>query len=144
MVKQLSVFLENTKGRLAEMTEVLKEADLDLLALSIADTTSFGILRAIVSDNEKAVIALHDAGYTVHLNDVLAVVVPDHPGGLSDILKLLLKNDISVEYLYSFVRTPRQNALILFKVDNPAVAAQLLKDNDVKMLSQEDLINMKI
>ncbi len=142
MVKQLSVFLENTKGRLAEMTEVLREAELDLLALSIADTTSFGIARAIVSDNERAVKVLQEAGFTVHLNDVLAVVVPDHPGGLSEILKIMLEHDISVEYLYSFVRNPGTNAIILFKLDNPAIAGQLMKDSGVELLSKADLSKM--
>ena len=139
MVKQLSVFLENTKGRLAEMTEVLREAELDLLALSIADTTSFGIARAIVSDNEKAVKVLQEAGFTVHLNDVLAVVVPDHPGGLSEVLNIMLKHDISVEYLYSFVRNPGTNAIILFKLDNPAVAGKLMRESGVELLSKDDL-----
>jgi len=142
MVKQLSVFLENSKGRLAKMTSVLKESGVDLLALSIADTTNFGILRAIVSDNDKAVTALREAGYTVNLNDVLAVVVDDRPGGLADILNLLYENNISVEYLYSFVRTHRENALILFKVDDNESAAAILSANGVALLSKEQIVEL--
>ncbi len=143
MIKQLSVFLENTQGRLSQMTRVLYDAGIDLLALSIADTTNFGILRAIVSDNEKAVKALKEKGYTVNLNDVLAVAVPDHPGGLSDVLDILVKDEVSVEYLYSFVRKPKENALIIFKVNDAALAKKTLIDNKVAILSREDLLKLK-
>ena len=139
MVKQLSVFLENSKGHLANMTRVLGEAGVDLLALSIADTTNFGILRAIVSDNDKAVSALKTAGYTVNLTEVLAVTVPDRPGGLTEVLEVLLEGGISVEYLYSFVRNPKKNALILFKVDDVAAANEALNAKGIVTLSQADV-----
>ncbi len=142
MVKQLSVFLENTKGRLSQMTKVLQSANIDLLALSIADTTNFGILRAIVSDDDLAVSVLRDAGYTVNLNDVIAVAVPDHPGGLSEILDILVKYDVSVEYLYSFVRKPKENALIIFKVENVPIAVKALNENKVTVLSRDDLLKL--
>jgi hypothetical protein len=142
MVKQLSVFLENTKGRLSQMTKVLQNADIDLLALSIADTTNFGILRAIVSDDEKAVAELKEAGYTVNLNEVIAVGVPDHPGGLSDILDVLVQNDVSVEYLYSFVRKPKEKALIIFKVDDVPLAVKALSENKVTLLTRDDLLKL--
>lgn len=142
MVKQLSVFLENTKGRLSQMTKVLQSANVDLLALSIADTTNFGILRAIVSDDNLAVKELKEAGYTVNLNDVIAVAVPDHPGGLSDILDVLVKEDVSVEYLYSFVRKPKEKALIIFKVDDVALATKALSENDVTLLTRDDLLKL--
>ena len=142
MVKQLSVFLENTKGRLSQMTKVLQNADIDLLALSIADTTNFGILRAIVSDDDKAVAELKEAGYTVNLNEVIAVGVPDHPGGLSDVLDVLVNNDVSVEYLYSFVRKPKEKALIIFKVDDVPLAIKALSENKVTLLSRDDLLKL--
>ncbi len=143
MVKQLSVFLENTRGRLSQMTKVLQEADIDILALSIADTTNFGILRTIVSDEEKAVSELKAAGYTVNLNDVIAVAVPDHPGGLSGVLDILVDNDVSVEYLYSFVRKPKESALIIFKVDDVALAVKSLTENEVSILTRDDLLNLE-
>jgi hypothetical protein len=142
MVKQLSVFLENTKGRLSQMTKVLQDAQIDLLALSIADTTNFGILRAIVSDDDKAVAELKEAGYTVNLNEVIAVGVPDHPGGLSEVLDVLVKNNVSVEYLYSFVRKPKEKALIIFKVDDVPLAVKALSENNVTLLSRDDLLKL--
>lgn len=142
MIRQLSVFLENTKGRLADMTAVLKDAGINLLALSIADTTNFGILRAIVSDDDKAVTALHDAGYTVHLNEVIAAVVEDKEGGLAEILKALCDGEVSVEYLYSFVRTPGEHALILFKVDNLDTAREIFGSINVELLEKSQLIDI--
>lgn len=142
MVKQLSVFLENTRGRLSQMTRVLCDADIDLLALSIADTTNFGILRAIVSDDAKAVEVLKNSGYTVNLNDVIAVAVPDHPGGLSDVLDILVKCNVSVEYLYSFVRKPKENALIIFKVNDVELAVKSLGENNVTLLTRDDLMKL--
>lgn len=139
MVKQLSVFLENSRGRLAHMTRVLGEAGVDLLALSIADTTNFGILRAIVKDNDAAVAALKAAGYTVNLTEVLAVTVPDRPGGLSEALESLYDGGVSVEYLYSFVRNPKEYALILFKVDDVAAAGKILQAGGIHTLSQDDI-----
>ena len=139
MVKQLSVFLENSKGRLASMTTALGEAGIDLLALSIADTTSFGILRAIVNDTDKAMTVLKQAGYTVNTTQVLAVLVPDHPGGLAGILTLLHDADVNVEYLYSFVRKTHGNALILFKVDQVEKAAELLNQAGIVMLDQPEI-----
>ena len=140
MVKQLSVFLENSKGRLASMTRALGDAGIDLLALSIADTTSFGILRAIVDDTDKAVAVLKEAGYTVNTTEVLAVLVPDSPGGLASVLGLLNDAHVNVEYLYSFVRKSQGNALILFKVDRVSEAARALNEAGIRMLDQPEII----
>lgn len=140
MIKQLSVFLENSKGRLSQMTRVLSEADVDLFALTIADTTNFGILRTIVSDDEKAAKVLKEHGYTVRLNDVIVVAVPDHPGGLSHVLDVLTDSDISIEYLYSFVNKPHESALIVFKVDDVEKAMNSLNEKNVPLLSRADLM----
>lgn len=140
MVKQLSVFIENSKGRLAHLTRVLGDAGVDLHSLSIADTTNFGILRAIVDDNEKALKVLRENGYTVNITELLAVAVQDIPGGLAQALEILNTEDIGVEYLYSFVRKPTQSALILFKVEDPKKAVAALERHGMKILSQEELI----
>ena len=142
MINQLSVFLENTRGRLSQMTRVICDAGIDLLALSISETTNFGILRAIVSDDDLAVTVLKQAGYTVNLNEVIAVAVPDHPGGLSDILDILVEREVSVEYLYSFVRKPKENALVIFKVTDADLARKTLLKNEVSILTREDLLEL--
>lgn len=142
MVKQISVFIENKKGRLAELTGQLRENGIDLKALSIADTTNFGILRCIVDDPEHAIKVIRDAGFTANITEVLAVEVPDVPGGLSTILDYLAQADISVEYLYSFVRTHGQSALILFRVEEPEKAGELLLSKNVSILSAEQVYSL--
>ena len=141
-VKQISVFIENSPGKLADFTRLLGENGIDLVSLSIADTTNFGILRGIVADYEKAVKLIEEAGYTVCLTDVLAVTVPDKPGGLADILLLLSDNQIAIEYLYSFVRNKGNNALIVFRVEEIERAQELLKKHDVNFLTQEEICNV--
>ncbi len=138
-VKQISVFIENTPGRLADFTRLLGENQIDLVSLSIADTTHFGILRGIVADYERAEKLIGEAGYTVRLTDVLAASVPDVPGGLAKVLGMLSENGISIEYLYSFVRNAGKNALIIFRVEELEKAAQVLKDNGVRLLTQEEV-----
>ncbi len=138
-IKQISVFIENRHGKLAEFTRLLGDADIDLIALSIADTTNFGILRAIVSDTEKAYEAIKEAGYAVSLTDVLAVAVPDRPGGLSDVLHMLQDADVSIEYLYSFVRTVQENAVIIFRVNAPDKALAVLGEYGVRLLTQGEV-----
>lgn len=138
-IKQLSVYLENHKGRLAEFATVLAHNHIDLLAASVADTSNFGMLRAIAADCEKACAVLRDSGYTVNLTEVLAVGVPDAPGGLARVLQLLHDADISIEYLYSLVRRVGEQAIIICRVDQPARAEQILAQNGVKMLSQEEI-----
>jgi hypothetical protein len=140
MIKQLSVFIENSKGRLAHLTRLLGNAGVDLHSLSIADTTNFGILRAIVDDNEKALRVLRDNGYTVNITELLAVAVEDIPGGLAKALEILNGADVGIEYLYSFVRKPTQSALILFKVDDAPKAVAALEGQHMKLLGQDELI----
>ncbi|MEF9878567.1 MAG: acetolactate synthase [Clostridia bacterium] len=138
-VKQISVFIENTPGRLAHFTKLLGDNHIDLVSLSVADTTHFGILRGIVADYEQAVKLISDNGYTVKLTDVLAVNVADRPGGLADVLKVLAENEIGVEYLYSFVRNAGDHALIIFRVDKLDEAADVLAQAGIKLLSQDEV-----
>ena len=138
-VKQISVFIENTPGRLADFTRVLADHGIDLVSLSIADTTHFGILRAIVADYDTAVTVLTECGYTVKLTDVLAVSVPDRPGGLAGILALLAEKNVALEYLYSFVRSNGDHALIIIRVDKPEDAVAVLNAAGVKLMSQDEV-----
>lgn len=141
-VKQISVFLENTKGSLSKITRLLSENKIDLIALSIADTENYGILRGIVSDTEKAVEVVREAGYTVRLTDVLAVCVPDQPGGLAGVLTILNAADISIEYLYSFVRSSGSHALVIFRVQDAERAIRVLTEADVKLLTQQQVLGL--
>lgn len=139
MIKQISVFVENKKGRLARITDVLGHEGIDLIALSIADTTNFGIMRCIVSDPDKAVTVLKQNGLTASMTEVIVAEVTDRPGGLAGVLKALDEAGISVEYLYSFVRTPAENALILFRVENIEAAIEALKQCNVRLLEEKDI-----
>jgi hypothetical protein len=138
-VKQISVFIENTPGRLADFTRVIAESGIDLVSLSIADTTNFGILRGIVADPDFARTVLAEKGYTVKVTDVLAVCVPDQPGGLAGILQKLAEKNIALEYLYSFVRKSGDHALIIIRVDKPEEAVRVLTDAGVRLLSQDEI-----
>ena len=141
-VKQISVFIENTPGKLAEFTRLLGEHGIDLVSLSIADSTHFGILRGIVADYEGACKLLSENGYTAKVTDVLAVYVPDRPGGLAEILDKLAQHQITLEYLYSFVRNSGDHALIIFRVDKLEEATRVLSDAGVNMLSQEEVARL--
>ena len=138
-IKQISVFIENTPGKLAEFTDLLGKEKIDLVSLSIADTTHFGILRTIVADYERAMEVISKAGYTVKLTDVLAAAVPDEPGGLSKVLHLLCQADIAIEYLYSFVRNAGKNALIVFRVMELEKATEVLEKKGIQLLTQEEV-----
>jgi hypothetical protein len=133
-VEQISVFLENKPGALAEVTQILGESGVNIRALSLADTKDFGILRLIVNDNEKARLALGQKGFTVRKTDVVAVAVPDHPGGLAEIMKILAEAKINVEYLYAFVQQSGQNAIIIFRFDETERAIAVLSEKKVPIL----------
>lgn len=133
-VEQISVFLENRAGRLAEITRVLGEAGVSIRALSLADSSDFGILRLIVNDNNKAKAALKERGFTVSITNVVAVEVEDRPGGLNQILEILSRENINVEYMYAFVQYSGENALIIFRFDDIDAAVKILLDNNIKVL----------
>ncbi|MGI5848555.1 MAG: ACT domain-containing protein [Christensenellales bacterium] len=142
MVKQISVFVENKKGRLAKITDVLGQGGIDLIALSIADTTNFGIMRCIVNDPDKAILLLKQNGFTASTTEVIVAEVIDKPGGLATVLRVLDSAGISVEYLYSFVRTPNENALILFRVEDIETAVKALKANGIRLIEESDVIQI--
>ncbi|MBW2643306.1 MAG: ACT domain-containing protein [Deltaproteobacteria bacterium] len=114
--EQISVFLENKAGRLAEVAAILAEADVNIRALALADTSDFGVLRLIVNDNQKAIHALKNRGFTVSKTDVVAVEVEDKPGGLNRILDILNRAGINVEYMYAFVQHSGENAVMIFRI----------------------------
>ncbi len=139
-IEQLSIFLENKAGRLAEVTDVLASADINIRALSLADTSDFGILRLIVNDHEKAKNILKDAGFTVGLTSVMAVEVPHVPGGLNSIVQLLGKKGINVEYMYAFMQKG-DNAVLIFRFNNLEAAMKALREANIPILSSDMICN---
>jgi hypothetical protein len=141
-VEQISIFLENRAGRLAEISRVLGEAGVNIRALSLADTSDFGILRLIVSDNDKAKAALKEHGFTVGKTNVVAVEVEDKPGGLNRILEILSRENINVEYMYAFVHHSGENAVIIFRFDDIDGAVKLLVNNNIKVLEGDTVYTL--
>ncbi|MDR1066401.1 MAG: acetolactate synthase [Clostridiales bacterium] len=138
-VKQISVFLENRPGRLEELTTLFGKSGVDLIALSIADTSDFGILRGIADDSEKAYRIAKENGYNVGLISVIAVVTPDEPDGLARVLRILKDGEISIEYLYSLVRRVGNEAVIILRVNKPDDAVAVLIANGIKLLDDNSI-----
>lgn len=141
-VEQISIFIENKSGRLAEITRILGEGGINIRALSLADTSDFGILRLIVNDVESANKVLKEKGFTVNKTEVVAVEVPDRPGGLGAILQALDAAQINVEYMYAFVERCGGNAVIIFRFDEVDKAINALKANNFSVLAGERLYSM--
>jgi len=142
LVKQISVFLENKSGRLAEVTKILGSHDIDISALSIADTTDFGVLRLIVNKPEQAEKVLVENGFTVSCTSVIAIAVPDEPGGLASALEVLKNGSVGIEYMYAFVGKSSSDALVILRVEEPEKAIELLKNMNIKVLSSEEVYNL--
>ncbi len=141
-VEQISVFIENKAGRLAEVTGTLAKAGVNLRALSLADTTDFGVLRLIVDNNKKAEEALKDAGFTVRITHVVAVEVDDRPGGLHFILQALTEAGINVEYMYAFVQQSGDKAVMIFRFDQLEAAIAVLEKSNVTVINGSKLYTM--
>ena len=143
-IKQISVFLENNPGTLRELTHLLGEGGIDLMALSIADTQNFGIVRIIVADNQvdPALKLLRGEGYMCKVNNVICAVVEDRPLGLNDLLVTINETGVSVEYLYSFLRATGENALIILRLSEQDESVKKLAEKGVKILSQQDIDNL--
>jgi hypothetical protein len=137
LIDQISVFLENETGGLADVADVLARSAVDIRALSLADESDFGILRLIVKDTERATGALKDAGFTVRKTPVVAVEVPDRPGGLAATLHAL--RGIDVEYMYAFVRKSGEHALVVFRFEDTARAVETLRKAGAKILDAREV-----
>ena len=138
-VEQISVFLENKSGRLAEVTRAIAESGVNIRALSLADTSDFGILRLIVNDLEKTEKTLRDNGFSVGRTTVVGVAVPDRPGGLHDILGTLTENHINVEYMYAFVHQKDNNAIMIFRFDRTDQAIEVLQKGRFSIIAAKDI-----
>lgn len=142
IIKQISVFVENKAGRLAEITEILAKNSIDIRALSIADTTKFGILRLIVNKPDVAEKAIKSAGLTVSLTDVIAIAIDDKPGGLAIALKALNDANIGVEYMYAFIGTTHKKAYVILRVEQNEKAIEVLIKAGVDLLKSESVYNI--
>ncbi|GAB6055991.1 ACT domain-containing protein [Methanobacterium alkalithermotolerans] len=141
-LKQISIFLENKKGRLKKAINVLSQSKINIRALSIADTSEFGILRLIVPEVDKARTILVKNQFVVKVNDVIAVEVPDKPGGLDGILDILHQADINVEYIYAFVEKKTDNAIVVIRTENIEEGLKTLKKANATVLSPEEVYNL--
>lgn len=141
-VEQLSIFLENKPGMLEQAAKVLAEKEINIRALSLADTSDFGILRIIVNDIDKAEKALHEKGFTVRRTFVVAVAVPDRPGGFHSILAALSEKNISTEYTYAFVERSKEKALIIFRFDRTDEAIDVLQENGFTVIPGSQVYNL--
>ena len=138
-ITQISVFLENRKGRLSEICTMLGQAGINIRALTIAETESFGVLRLVVDKPKEAVELFRKHSVTANQTEVVAVEVPDTPGGLAQVLDVLRSNDVNVEYMYGFVEKQTENALLVFRFDNPELAQQVLVKNGITVVDEKGI-----
>ena len=142
IIKQLSIFVENKHGRMAEITKTLADKGVDIRALSIADTTDYGILRLIVDHPEDAVLALKDEKMTVALTEVIAISVPDVPGGLSKAVEALSAGGIDIEYMYASLNSKDDSAFVILRVEDNEKAVSVLEKAGVKLMCGSEIYNV--
>jgi hypothetical protein len=138
-IPQISLFLENKPGHLSAICRTLSKAGINIATLSLADTQQFGILRLIIGNWRGAVKVLEDAGYVVHVNDVVAIEVDDRPGGMAEILEILEQDKINIEYMYAFTFHRHDRAVLVFRFDNPDAAVKLLQQRGRNVLDSVEL-----
>jgi len=141
-IKQISVFLENKRGRLAEVTKLLASTNINIRALSLAETAEFGILRLMVNDPHTCLQVLKSNNFVAQETDVIAVEVEDKPGGLYKVLDILGQNEINIEYMYAFVEKKVDNAIVVFRIDDFQRAVDVLKNKGISVLSDNIIKNL--
>jgi hypothetical protein len=140
-IHQLSLFLENKPGQLAEPCRLMAVSGIDVRTLTLADTEQFGILRMIVSDWQRAATLFREAGYVAKVTEVVAVEVPDRPGGLADILKVIEDTAINIEYMYAFTFGREDRAVLIFRFDQPDVAIDRLQAAGINVVESVEVYN---
>ncbi len=141
-VRQISVFLENKAGRLSDVTKVLGDNNVDISALSIADTAHFGILRLLVNNPDLAETVLKKNGYTVSISNVIAIAIDDNPGALAKALEVLTDEDITIEYIYAFTGKTENKALVVLKVEDIEKATELLRSRNIRVLDDSEVYSL--
>ena len=139
LVKQVSAFIENKAGRLNEIADVLAKSNIDISALTLADTTDYGIVRMIVCDPEKAVLALRDSGVICKITETLAVAIDDTPGGFAKALRTLTDNGIEIKYMYACISHEKGKALMIVSVEEPEKADMLISSTDAGKVNPSDI-----
>jgi len=141
-ISQISIFMENRSGRLAKITSAIGNAGINIRAMSLADTSDFGILRLIVTDTEKARKVLKDQGFTIKVSDVIAVAIPDIPGALGNLLSIIEHEGLNVEYMYVVAEKHMDEAIIIFRFDDLDKAIEVLFDNDITVVDQGKVLSI--
>jgi hypothetical protein len=138
-ITQISIFLENRKGRLYDVCSLLGQNSINIRALTIAETESFGVLRIVVDKSEQAIQLLRDNHFVANFTDVVAIEVPDKPGGLASILKVFADNDVNVEYMYGFVEKFTDKALLVMRFEDTDFAQQILAKHNIRVVASKDI-----
>ena len=138
-ITQISVFLENRKGRLYEVCSLLGSNDINIRALTVAETESFGVLRVVVDKSEAAIKVLRDNGFVANFTDVVAVEVGDRPGGLAAVLKIFAENEVNIEYMYGFVEKFSDKALLVFRFENADFAQEVLAKHSISIVTRKEI-----
>ncbi len=140
IIKQLSVFLEDRSGRLTDLTQILEEHEINITALSVAETADYGIVRMVVGKPDIAQKFLREAGFSVRLTDVVCVNMPDQPGALHEVLKILANNSINVDYMYAF--SNKDVALAVIRTADIDSTIEVLEQNEMQLLRQSDIYQL--
>lgn len=142
LIRQMSVFVENTTGRLSQLTRVLADDGIDIKAACIAETVDFGILRCIVDNPEEAIRVLKEKGFTASITEVIAAELSDRPGGFSEVLEILAKEQIGVSYIYSTIHSKEGTAAIVMKTEEPEKAVEVLQKHNVRLYKMQELLDL--
>jgi hypothetical protein len=138
-ITQISIFLENRKGRLYDVCSLLGGSDVNIRALTIAETESFGVLRIVVDKSDLAIQLLRDNHFVANFTEVVAIEVPDKPGGLASILKIFSDNDVNIEYMYGFVEKFSDKALLVMRFEDTDFAQQILAKHNIHVVAEKDI-----
>ena len=141
-IKQLSIFLQNRMGSLSKPLEVLSDADVNIRAMCMADTSEFGILRLVVDNPEKGKDALEESGFLVKITEIIGVEMNDTPGGLTNVLNIIKDNEIDLEYLYAFTHEKEGKAILLLHSDDIDRLISVLKDSDITVVQSNEVYNL--
>jgi hypothetical protein len=138
-IKQISVFVENKPGRLLDVVEILGNSNIDIKAISLADSSDFGIVRLICENPESAYEVINNSGFTASLTEVLAIAISDKPGSLAKVLRALKESDVNIEYMYGFSAKTKDHAVMIIKVSNLEETIKCCISNNVQVLSENDI-----